>query len=265
MRGNSQFSGGLTDISRGVKYAPLWWRMAVEATVTRYRRALLGPFWLATSTLATAIGLTLVFGVILGGDWRTSFPFVLSGLMSWGIVGGVIGSGAGVFIVAGGLMQTRPFPLTFHVWLHLARTGIDFAHQIIAFWIVMALVRLFPLPHWHLLFALPLVFLTNFSLIVPIAMISTRYRDINYMVGFVMGVAFLLTPVFWRRAALPDSRSWIVDLNPLAHMLEILRQPLLGHPAALEHWRGVLLTLAGGSVLTVLSLMLYRRRVVFWL
>jgi ABC-type polysaccharide/polyol phosphate export permease len=47
----------------------------------------------------------------------------------------------------------------------------------------MALVRLFPLPHWHLLFALPLVFLTNFSLIVPIAMISTRYRDITIWSG----------------------------------------------------------------------------------
>jgi ABC-type polysaccharide/polyol phosphate export permease len=96
-------------------------------------------------------------------------------------------------------------------------------------------------------------------------MISTRYRDVNYMVGFVLGVAFLMTPVFWRRAALPESRYWIVDMNPLSHMLEILRQPLLGHPAALHHWTSVLLVLAIGGVATVLSLMLYRRRVVFWL
>jgi ABC-type polysaccharide/polyol phosphate export permease len=265
MRGNSQFSAALRDLREGVKYAPLWWRMAVEATVTRYRRALLGPFWLATSTLAMAVGLTLVFGVILGGDWRTNFPFVLSGLMAWALVGGALAGGANVFIGAGGLMHTRPLPLTFHVWHHLARVAIDFAHQIVAFWVVMAVLRLFPLPHWHLLLGIPLVFLTNFFLIVPIGMISTRYRDVNYMVGFVLGVAFLMTPVFWRRAALPESRYWIVDMNPLSHMLEILRQPLLGHPAALHHWTSVLLILAIGGLATVLSLMLYRRRVVFWL
>jgi ABC-type polysaccharide/polyol phosphate export permease len=265
MRGNTQFNAAIADIAGGLRYAPLWWRMSVEATVTRYRRALLGPFWLATSTLAIAVGLTLVFGVLLGGDWRTSFPFVLSGLMCWALVGGAIGTGAGVFLGSGGLMQVRPFPLSFHVLHHLAKISIDFAHQIVAFWVVMAVVRLFPLPHWHLLLALPLVFVTNFFLIIPIGMISTRYRDVNYFVSFIMGVAFLLTPVFWRRASLPESRYWIVDLNPLSHMLEILRQPLLGHPASLHHWTGVLITLAIGSVVTVLSLMVHRRRVVFWL
>ena len=265
MRPSHPFSAALHDLVGGVKLAPLWWRMSLEATITRYRRAVLGPFWLATSTLATAIGLTLVFGYILGGDWRSSFPFVLAGVMSWGVVGGAIGSGAAAYMGAAGLMQTRPLPLTFHVWAHLCRLGIDFAHQIVAFWLVMAVVRLFPVPHWQLIFALPLVFLTSFFIIVPLAMASTRFRDINYFVGFFMGVAFLLTPVFWRRASLPESRSWIVDLNPLAHMLEIVRQPLLGHPAPLEHWAGTLFTLLVSILLTLLGLTFFRRRVVFWL
>jgi ABC-type polysaccharide/polyol phosphate export permease len=265
MRGSNQLNAAFRDLSQGVRLSPLWWRMAVEATITRYRRALLGPIWLATSTLATAVGLTLVFGVLLGGDWRTSFPYILTGLLSWGIVGGVVGGGASAFINASGLMQTRPLPLSFHVWLHLARTIIDFAHQIIAFWVVLAVVRLFPMPHWNLIISLPLVLLTAFFVVLPLAMISTRFRDIHYFVGFVIGVAFLLTPVFWRRAALPDERRWIVDFNPLAHMLEVVRQPLLGHPAPIENYMGVLITLTIGALLTVLGLTLFRRRVVFWL
>jgi ABC-type polysaccharide/polyol phosphate export permease len=264
MRGNSQFAAAIRDLTGAIRLAPLWSRMSVEATVTRYRRAVLGPFWLATSTLATAVGLTLVFGVLMGGDWRSNFPFVLAGLMAWGLVGALVANGSSVFIAAAGLMQTRPLPLSFHVSLLISRSVIDFAHQLIAFWIVMAVFRLFPVPHWHLLFSLPLVIVTAFFVIFPVALASTRFRDIHYFVGFVMGVAFLLTPVFWRRAAMPAERQWIVNYNPLSHMLEVLRQPLLGHPAPLLNWGGVLTTLVVAAVLTVIGLTLYRRRVVFW-
>lgn len=265
MRGQNQLSAALRDLTGGVRLAPLWWRMSVEATITRYRRAILGPFWLATSTLATAVGLTLVFGVLLGGDWRSNFPYVMAGLMAWGLVGGAVAGGAGVFTGAAGLMQTRPFPLSFHVWLQLSRSAIDFAHQLIAFWAVMAVFRLFPVPHWHLLFAIPAVILAAFFMVIPIGLASTRFRDIQYFMGFVMGVAFLLTPVFWRRASMPEERLWIVDYNPLAHMLEVLRQPLLGHPAPLQNWGGLLTTIVVAAVATVIGLALYRRRVVFWL
>jgi len=255
----------VADLRDGLRLSPLWSRVAIEQTVTRYRRTMLGPFWIASTTLATGLGLTLVFGALLGGDWRSNFPFVLAGLMSWALVGGLVTLGAGTFIGAAGLMQSQRLPLSFHVSLSMSRALIDFAHQLIAFWIIMAIVRLFPAPHWHLLVALPIALLTGFFLSFPIGMLATRYRDINYMVAFIMQTMFLLTPVFWRRANLPAERRWLVDANPFAHLLEILRQPLLGHPAPLTSWIGSLLTLAFAIIAAVISLMLYRRRVVFWL
>jgi ABC-type polysaccharide/polyol phosphate export permease len=261
----SSFAAAVQDLREGVRLAPVWWRVAIEQTITRYRRTVLGPFWLASTTIGMAIGITLVFGPILGGDWRSNFPFVLAGLLVWGIVGGGLNTAAGVFLGASGLMQSQKLPLSFHSSLAMSRLCIDFAHAVVGFWVALAAVRMFPLPHWNLLITLPLVIGTIFCLSFPLGMLSTRFRDVGYLINFILQPLFLLTPVFWRRAAMPERNYWIVDYNPLAHLLEIVRQPLLGHPAPLQYLSGSLIIFACSAVAAIVSLMLYRRRVVFWL
>ncbi len=60
-------------------------------------------------------------------------------------------------------------------------------------------------------------------------------------------------------------RSIILTLNPFAHLLELIRQPLLGRTPLLVHWEwGIgLMVVLGATAITMLTL--YRKRVVFWL
>jgi ABC-type polysaccharide/polyol phosphate export permease len=129
----------------------------------------------------------------------------------------------------------------------------------------MLVLRLFVPPHWSILLAIPLVTITGFLLSIPVAMLSTRYRDVGFLVGTAFTVLFLLTPVFWARAQLPEDRRWVADVNPFAHLLEIIRQPLVGQMAPWMNWQWSLLTCLVSAVLAVVSLMLFRKRVVFWL
>jgi ABC-type polysaccharide/polyol phosphate export permease len=105
----------------------------------------------------------------------------------------------------------------------------------------------------------------GFFLSFPIGMLSTRYRDVAQFVGIAMGALFMLTPVFWRRAQVSNEMLWIVDYNPLTYMLELVRQPLLGHPADLRYWVVSLLILVVSAGFAVLSMAAFRRRVVYWL
>jgi ABC-type polysaccharide/polyol phosphate export permease len=258
-------NGVFSDIAEGVRLSPLWWKLGLEQTIARYRRTLLGPFWVASSTISTGLALSIVFGTIFGGDWRGNFPFILSGVLCFQLSSGLLSDGAGTFIGASGLMQIRNLPLSFHSFLMCDKQIINFAHQILAFWLVTACFGLFPLPHWSLLLTLPLIIFTGFLFSFPLGMLSARYRDVNYFIGFILQGLFMLTPVFWRRSQIPPKLQWIVDLNPLAHMLEVLRQPFLGHPPPLSDLEGVMVTLAVGLILAVASLALFRKRVVFWL
>jgi ABC-type polysaccharide/polyol phosphate export permease len=220
---------------------------------------------MASSTLATGIALSLVFGSIFGGDWRGNFPFVLGGVVAWSLVGGMVTDGAGTYIGASGTMQAHKLPLTFHNFLQLDRTLINFVHQVVAFWLVTAVLRLGTVPHWQLILGVGAVLIVGFLLSIPLGMLSARFRDISYMVSFLMAALFMLTPVFWRRSQMRGNMHWIVDLNPLSHLLEVVRQPLLGHPAALHDWIAVGFTAVAAAILALFGLVKFRRRVVFWL
>ncbi len=257
--------GAFRDIIDGIRLAPLWSRLAWEQTVARFRRTILGPFWLTANLLAISFSLSVVFGSLMGQNYRTNFALMISGILSWSIIGGVMGDAAGVFISAGGLMQTMKLPLTFHILLMMMRNFINFLAQLIALWLVLAVLRLGALPTWHLLIGLPIVLIDMSLISMILAMPSTRFRDINQTVGFAVQILFFLTPVFWSPSQMHGKKRFIFDLNPFAHLLELVRRPLLGQAPALLHFEwgfGLMVVL---TAVVVAMLALYRKRVVFWL
>ena len=252
------------DIIDGIRLYPLWTRLAWEQTVARFRRTIFGPFWLTANLLAISLSLSLVFGGLLGQDYRANFALIISGILTWSIIGGVLGDAAGVFITSGGLMQTMRLPLTFHILLMMMRNFINFLAQLLALWLVLAVLRLGALPTWQLLFGLPIVLIDGALLSLIVAIPSTRFRDINQTVGFAVQILFFLTPVFWVPAQMHGKRRIIFDLNPFAHLLELVRQPLLGRAPELVHWEWGIGMMVVLTAVAVTLLALFRKRIVFW-
>ena len=257
--------GAFRDIIDGIRLAPLWSRLAWEQTVARFRRTIFGPFWLTANLLAISFALAVVFGGLMGTDYRHNFALIISGILSWSLIGGVLSEAAGVFISSGPLMLTMKLPLSFHILLMMMRALINFMAQLLALWVVLAVLRLGSLPTWQILFGLPIVLIDGAIISMIVAMPSTRFRDINQTVGFAVQILFFLTPVFWSPAQMHGKRAAILGLNPFAHLLELVRQPLLGRAPALVDWQwglGVMLVM---SIVMIAMLALYRKRVVFWL
>ena len=258
--------GAFRDIIDGVKLAPLWLRLGWEQTVARFRRTILGPFWLTANLLAISFALSVVFGELMGQNYRSNFAMIISGILSWSLIGGVMGESAGVFISSGPWMQTMRMPLSFYILLMMTKNFINYLAQLIALWIVLALLRLGAPPTWHLLIGLPIVLVNGALLSLILAMPSTRFRDINQTVGFAVQILFFLTPVFWTPSQTQGGRSALLfKLNPFAHMLELIRQPVLGYAPALIHYEWALATTVVLAITAVTMLALFRKRVVFWL
>lgn len=264
MRPTSPVSAAVADLSEGFRLAPVWWRLGLEQTWNRYRRTLLGPFWLASATLTTGLSISFVFGPLLGGSFREALPHILGGLLAWSLVSGVVVEGTNAFLGGAGMMQSQRLPLSFFSLLTANKVMINFLHQILAFWALMAVLRLLTIPHWSMLLAIPVILLAGFFVSIPFGMLAARYRDIGFLISAVFGALFLLTPVFWNRAQLSPEKRWIADYNPFAHLLEILRQPLLGQMAPAQNWYVALGIIAGGALAALASLALFRKRVIFW-
>lgn len=255
----------LTDLADGIRLAPLWTSLGWEQTIGRFRRTLLGPFWLSTTLLSMGFALSFVFGGMMGTPWRESFPYVLAGILAWGMVGSGIGEGANMFINGAGMMQVQRLPLSFHAWLSLMRILINFAAQLITYWAVLLILGLAAIPSWTIILSLPLALLATLLASLVVALPSTRFRDIGFMVGFAIQLLFFMTPVFWRAENSTGLRHMVVEYNPFTHLVALIRTPLLGQAPTISDWTWGLGWTATMLVLAVILLAALRKRVIFWL
>ncbi|MDB5456326.1 MAG: type transporter [Caulobacter sp.] len=257
-------SAAVKDIGDGARLAPLWWRLGMDQTKARFQRSILGPFWMAANLLVVSFALHFIVGGLLGGA-GSNYPQLIGGLLAWGLVGISVGEAANLFLMNGGLMQTQRLPLTFYVFVHTQKAMTNFLAQLIAFWTVMLLMKNFSIPDWSFLPGLLIVTINVYLLSFILAIPSTRFRDVGYMSGFIVQMAFFLTPVFWTREQMRPARRFIVDYNPLAHMVELVRAPLLGQTPPLLDWLWGLGMIAVLGVIALILLAKFGKRVVFWL
>lgn len=241
-----------------------WLTLAWVDILQRYRGSLLGPFWLTVSTGAFILGLGPLYSELLGSNLKTYLPYLTVGLIVWTFISSAINESCSGFIVAGPLMKQMRIPRLTHILHLIARNAIIFVHSIPLYFIVYIW---FGLPwSWDMFWALPGFFLlcgilTNIAII--FAIISVRFRDFIQIVLSVMQIAFFVTPIIWHVDNRPMLK-FVVDINPLAAMIDLIRDPLLREPMSMAH---LVWTVGGFFILSLTSFLIfarYRQRIIYW-
>ena len=237
----------LGDLLEGLSSSHVWAMLGWMEIRQRYRRSLLGPFWLTISTGAMIACIGFLYGRLFGQQLDVYFPYLAVSLVVWQTLAGMMNDSCQAFISAEGFIKQVKMPLSVHVYRVVWRNLIIFLHNLVI--VVVVLLFFPPTPSWHLLMApLGLIFLAIngvwFGTV--LGLLCARFRDIPQIVASLVQVAFFVTPVMWDAAMLGKYR-WAADLNPLFHLLELVRAPLLG--------RGVApLSLAAVSTITLAPL-----------
>lgn len=254
----------LNDLWLGLRKVEVWSRFASHDIRQRFRRSMLGPFWLTLSMGIMVGALGLVFGTLFQQDMRITLPHIATGLIFWGLLTSCIGEGTTVFIGNESYIRNVPLPLSVHVYRMLVRNLIIWAFNMVIYLGVLVFFGINP--GWSIFLAIPglILFALNISWMALVAgILSTRYRDIPQVIMNLIQVIFFVTPVFWSIESLP-SRPAFVHFNPFYHLLEVVRAPLLGQTASLESYAFVVAMMAVGLGGTAY---LYRRayaRIAYW-
>lgn len=254
----------MRDLVDGVGRWRLWGLLGWQDVSMRYRRSLLGPFWLTISMGVMVLALSLIYGTILKADLRHYLPYLTVGFLVWGLLQSTVAEGCQTFIEAEGLIRQIDLPLSMFPLRVAWRNLIILMHNAVIYLLVIAFQGIDP--GWTVLLALPglLVLMLNVVWVATLlGLLSARYRDIPQIATSLMQVFFFITPIIWTPEQM-SSRPLIVEANPFYHFVELVRSPLLGHLPSLTNWLVVLaVTAIGGSA----TLLLYRRfhvRIAYW-
>ncbi len=260
-----QMKLAVADLRDGLSRVELWGMLGWHDIRQRYRRSILGPWWLTLSTAIMVSALGFVYHAILKMSLAQYLPFLASGLVTWTLLASIINDGCQTFILNDQLIRQMRLPFTIHVCRVVWRNVIIFLHNLL---IVVVIVAIFG--GWPRIEALPLAAAALLAIAANgvwvallLGAICARFRDIPQIVISLVQLFFFITPVLWHPSVLPGQQR-VILYNPFHHFIEIMRAPLLGTFPAVESWFAVIvITLLGWSA-TFAVLVRYRRRFAYW-
>lgn len=263
------FARAWGDLLDGFHKRELWLHLGWQDIKQKYRRSVLGPFWITIATGVTAIAMGGLYSKLFHLELSEHLPYVTLGLIIWNMINAAILEGSDVFIANEGLIKQLPTPLSVHVYRLVWRQMILFGHNIVIY-VVIAII--FPKPwSWADLTVFPALLLIVLNCVwvsICFGILATRYRDIGPLLFSLVQLLFFMTPIIWNDNTLRSQGAgqWskIIELNPLLHYLDILRAPLLGAEQEMRHWIVVIVLTVIGWLLAAVTMRQYRARVPYW-
>jgi len=260
----SELQLAIADVGRGVASVPLWLMMGWQEIKHRYRRSMLGPFWLTISTGALLAGMGPLYGRLLQHDISSYFPYLASSFIAWFFIANLITESCFSFISAEGYVKQTDLPLTVHVLRMLWKNLIIFAHNMV---VVVIVLLIFPPPMsayiWLFPLGLALILANGLWWGILLGLLCARFRHVPQVVISLVQIAMFLTPVLWK-AEMLGSNQFVATWNPLFHFLEIVRGPLLGTGPSAASWIVVGTITLVGYVSTLFVFGRFRNRIAYW-
>ena len=180
------------------------------------------------------LGLTLLLGVVLGRLFKIDFssyaPYILSGIVAWDFVIGTATGGALAFVQADAYIRQTRHPLAIYTLrttlANLIVLGV--ASLSLYLWVLLSMPANFGWSWLASLTVYPILGLTAWPLATLLAYISTRFRDAPHALTLLFQALWFVSPVYFDTRMFRDAGlDVLVDFNPIYHLLQIVRAPLL--------------------------------------
>jgi len=262
----AQLKLALDDVRQGFARRDLWLLLGWHDIRQKFRRSLLGPFWLTISTAILLVALGLVYSAIFKLNLSEYFPFLAAGIVTWSLISSLVIEGCQTFIGVEPMIKQIRLPFTVHAFRVVWRNILVFLHNIVIVIVVVLIFAQLPglVSLFCLLVGLGLLMLNGVWVCLLLGLICTRFRDMPPMIGSLIQLVFFVTPIIWHPSLLAG-RQRIVNFNPFYHFIELLRAPMLNTVPTVETWAAVIAITVVGWLVTVLAFWRYRRRIAYWI
>jgi len=204
--------------------------------VSFYKQTILGPLWFFIQPLFTTIIFTFVFGNLaaLSTDGLPQPLFYLAGITAWNYFSDCITKTSTVFKDNANIFGKVYFPRLIMPLSIVTSNLVRFSVQMLLFFGMMAYfwavdadfrvtmaILLFPV-------LIVLMALLGLGLGLIITAMTTKYRDLSFLVGFSVQLLMYMTTVIYPLSVAPNKYRWLIELNPMTGIIETFRYAFLG-------------------------------------
>lgn len=233
--------------------------------VANYKQTILGPIWFFIQPLLTTITFVFIFGRVAGlpTDGVPMMVFYLAGITFWNYFSETLNKTATVFKDNAQMFGKVYFPrLTMPVSIvisNLVRFLIQFS-LFLAVWVYYYFTQDSIQPHIYILITPFLVILMGviaLGLGMIISAMTTKYRDLVFLLTFGVQLLMYATPVIYPLSSISEKYKWIILANPMTSIIETFRFAFLG--SGVFNWLQLAYSLAFAIVILLLGTIVFNK------
>jgi lipopolysaccharide transport system permease protein len=223
---------------RGIDFREVWryremlYFLVWRDVKVRYKQTTLGITWALIQPLLGMIVLAFVFGRVakLPSEGIPYPLFAFAGMLPWTFFSNAVTNGSMSIVTSGNLLTKVYFPRILIPVATVLTALVDF---------FIAAVMLLPLflyyrfvPDARLIYGFPLAMVVCLAfalgLSIVLSALVVRYRDLRHAVPFLMQIWMFATPIVYSLSVIPGKYRWVVNVNPMAPVIEAFRRAIFG-------------------------------------
>jgi lipopolysaccharide transport system permease protein len=200
----------------------------------RYKQTVLGALWAVIQPLTTTFAFAILFGRFGGMAKQVDGPYALHvfvGMLPWTFFANAVTAASNSLVGSGHLISKVYFPRLIVPVAAIASGLVDFAISFLVLLLMMAIYGVAPSAS---MLAMPLFLLgtivTAAGAGILFAASIVTYRDVRYVITFIMQLWLFGTPVLYPITMIPGKWHLLYAINPMAGMVSGFRASVLGGP-----------------------------------
>ena len=253
------------DLFAALREWRLWTTLGWNDIRQKYRRSIIGPFWITISMAIFILILGIVYSRIFHVGVSEYLPFLTVGYITWGFISQTTIESCTAFLEGERIIKQIRLPYAVYVLRVVCRNFIIFLHNAVVFVPVAIIFSVNPGLHGLMVVpGLALLCLNLSWVALSLSILNSRFRDLQQIVTTFVQIMLFVTPIMWPLSTLGDS-TYIAEINPLYHLIDIVRSPLLGQTPEISSWLVAIALMFPGSAVSMWLLRRASRRLVFWI
>jgi len=218
------------------RYRDLLWLLVKRDFVSFYKQTILGPLWFFIQPLFTTIIFTFIFGNLAGlsTDGLPQPLFYMAGITAWNYFADCLTKTSTVFRDNANIFGKVYFPRLIMPLSIVVSNLVRFGVQMLLFFMMIGYYAFtgadFHLNAYVLLFPVLVLMmaLLGLGLGLIITALTTKYRDLAFLITFGVQLMMYATTVIYPLSAAPAAYKWVIELNPMTGIIEAFRYGFLG-------------------------------------